>query len=229
MRLERSKLLHLSTSVALAFCLLISQAVEARPAPPEGRRVFVDKDLLVELELDTPLDSGTAKPGEQVSFHLARPLIAGGTTVLPTGLIVEGRVSNARPAGNNCNYGAVDWRFADVAAADGTRIELRTATAFRMKDGTLVETNRPLTGEQKAQRALVYVVFSPLIAVGLALVGPWLLLDKISDGRCNGIGREMRIKAGSKHFAAVRKGVTVSIPGQPAEAPVAPSGANAAP
>ncbi|HMD31830.1 MAG TPA: hypothetical protein VKG84_07955 [Candidatus Acidoferrales bacterium] len=222
MKVKGRSLLQFAAGIGLAFCLLFSQAAAVRgQSAPQPKRVTVEKNQLIELALETPITSASANEEDQISFRLTAPLISSGETVLPQGWTVRGRITKVVRAGKGCKYGAVDWRMEDAVAPDGTRIKLRTASAYRSKEnGQLIEPNPPLSSGQKFDRALVYVLLSPLIGAGLLLISPWLLLDAIEPAEpCNGVGSEMLFREGSEHHAAIRKSVRMTMPLQTPETP----------
>jgi hypothetical protein len=229
---KRESLPQFTASLGLAFCLVISQAADLwgqAAGPPRPRRITLERNQLVELALETPLSSASAKEDQPIAFRLTEPLAVSGETILPAGAAILGRVTEAVPAAKGCKWGKLSWRLEDAVAPDGTRIALRTTSAYRRKDdGQLVEYNPPLSAKRKFARALIWVGLSPLIAVGLALASPWMLLDAVESGdSCKGIGSEMLFRVGSVHYAALRNSVEIRVAPQTGVAPTAPSAATA--
>jgi len=216
-----------AASIALGFCLVFAEAAEGQiqTAPTRVHQVAVKKGEILQLAIDTPLDSGKAKEGEAVTFHLQRPLVSAGETVLPAGFVVQGRLTKVEPAGLNCRPGSIEWRFEDAVAPDGARFRLRRAGAVLPRDGgKLVEIDKPMTVGQKIQMGLIIVALSPLFALGLALALPWVATDAIrGEGAtsCQRPGAEQVITSGSVYYAALRRDVRVTLPDNPDEAPAA--------
>jgi hypothetical protein len=95
----------------------VVEAEEGAELPVEGAVVYA--------RLLTPLDSGTAKYGQEVEAEFTRPLTAAsGGVVLPEGTKLEGEVSQAQPARLFGRGGKLRFRFKEVVRPDGTRVSM---------------------------------------------------------------------------------------------------------
>jgi hypothetical protein len=104
----------MSCSLVLVPCL--AQAQAATPG-----KVVVYKGVVLRLTNVQPLDSSTAKEGDQVPLRLARPLVVDGITVLPEGELVYGKVTRVKHAGKDCRDGAVKWKVESITFPDSTQ------------------------------------------------------------------------------------------------------------
>ena len=223
-----------AASLALVLCVVFAETASAQvqTTPQRSHQVVLEKGELLELALDKPLDSSTAKEGEAVTFHVNRALVSGGETVLPAGFEIRARITDVRHAEPNCRNGRIEWRFEDAVTPYGTRFRFRRASAFRPKGGGKpIEIDKPMSVGQKIGMVATIIVLSPLFAAGLVLAAPWAAIDAIEYGGpsagCGNSGTEQVVLPGSLHYAALRRDVRVTLPDKtdeptaPAETPAA--------
>src|ERR1041385_2958444 len=82
--------------------------------------VVVSRGTVLKLSTVQPLDSATARPGDDVPLRLSRPLVVNGVTLLREGEVLHGRVTHVRRAGAKCHYGEVGWKIDRVSFGDHT-------------------------------------------------------------------------------------------------------------
>lgn len=75
----------------LAIGLVVSSDALAQQA--QAHRVIVRKGAGLKLALLQPLDSATAKAGDDVPLRLSRPLVVNGVTLLGEGDVLHGKVT----------------------------------------------------------------------------------------------------------------------------------------
>jgi len=88
--------------------------------PAQAQTVVVPKGTVLKLSTVQPLDSTTARPGDDVPLRLSRPLVVSGVTLLREGDVLHGRVTRVRHAGRHCHSGWVEWKIDRVAFDDHT-------------------------------------------------------------------------------------------------------------
>jgi hypothetical protein len=164
---------------------LTAQAQDAKGGP---KTVRLRRGQTLDLTLSTPIDSGHAKPGDDITLKLVRPLIADGATVLPADWIVHAKVTKVKHAGKNCRDGQLVWKLDPIKTPGGDRITVQKVYSYPANLGTgypprWVPLDRPLkkisVGVVKTTGALAaYIALSPLMvpmAIALSI-----------DGRCKG-------------------------------------------
>jgi hypothetical protein len=166
--------------------------------------------------LSTPLDSGSAQIGDEVSLKLLRPLVAEGATVLPGGSIIQGRITKVKRAGKNCREGNISWTFHSIRMANGKTVKMQIVSYALAHPGN-TSTDRVFldsTGRKIARIAENTVIVTTVV-VPLAVIASPLLIAMVigmsAEGRCGGIpGSEESVSSGTVFYAAVSK--TVRLP-----------------
>jgi hypothetical protein len=104
----------LACGLTLVPCLAQAQAA------PSGK-VKVSKGIILRFANLQPIDSATAKEGDQVPLKLVRSVVIDGVTVLSEGELVYGKVTRVKRAGKNCHDGAVKWKVDGITFPDSTQ------------------------------------------------------------------------------------------------------------
>ena len=95
----------------------------------------------LKLALLQPLDSATAKAGDDVPLRLSRPLVVNGVTLLGEGDVLHGKVTRVKRSGPRCRDGEVDWKLDRIPFSDGTtarsNVHFTTATPDATVDDVL--------------------------------------------------------------------------------------------
>jgi hypothetical protein len=93
--------------VAICLLLIVPVTLSAQDAAGnvEPRMVKLERGQVLDLSLVTPLDSGQAHVGDEISFKLERDLNADQLTALPKDWVVHGRITKVTRAGKNCKSG----------------------------------------------------------------------------------------------------------------------------
>lgn len=207
----RSGLRHV-TSVCLILALTLPTQAQNDPAKPP--RVKLVRGQVLELELVTPLDSGTANIGDDILLKLSRSLTAEDTTILPINSIVHGQITNVRRASRNCKPGAIAWKLAPIAMTDGKRVTIQKIDEYRvMQGGAVADRIRLEPAGKKIIKGLEYTAVAPLMAPFLALAAPLFLFAIIGtqgERTCLAEGQEKMIQEGTEFYAAVSKDAVVT-------------------
>jgi hypothetical protein len=142
------------------------------------------------LVLLTPLDSGHAQVGDDVSLNLLLPLTVEGVNVLPDGWPVHGRVSDVARAGSNCKPGTVVWKPDEITLPDGRKITI-SMDRIEKKTG------------KRIKRTVKYTALTPLVLPAL----PYLVIlwgGMHDEGGCRGaVGVEEKLPPGTALSAQV--------------------------
>jgi hypothetical protein len=102
----------------------------------------IDSGATLQVRLDTPVSSATARPEDRVRATVARAVYAGGRGLLPAGTRVEGVVTSAQPANRPARGGQLSLNFDRAILPDGTRVDLRTHVAEVREDIGSSETGK---------------------------------------------------------------------------------------
>jgi hypothetical protein len=152
-----------------------------------GGRAMIDQGTALEVRLETPLSSATARPEDRVRATLARPVLEDGRVAIRSGARLEGVVTSAEKADRPARGGKLELSFDRLILADGTSLDLRTR---------IVEIKEDTGNRETAQRA----------GLGAALGG---ILGAVIGGRK---GAVVGVLAGGSGGAISSKGDEVELP-----------------
>ena len=118
--------------IAILACglTLVPCFAQAQSAP--SGKVKVSKGVILRFANLQPIDSATAKEGDQVPLKLVRTVVIDGVTVLSEGELVYGRVTRVKRAGKDCRDGVVKWKVDSITFPDSTQAR---AHIFFVKPG----------------------------------------------------------------------------------------------
>jgi hypothetical protein len=112
-------------------------AAAERARPVEMREVTLPAGTQLPLVLDTPVASDTSRVEQTVRAHIARPVVAGGVTVLPAGSAVSGVVTSAVRSGKVKGRAHVAVRFDSVTRrGDAEHYRMTTSALGRTAPAT---------------------------------------------------------------------------------------------
>ncbi len=186
---------------------LTTHAQDAKSAP---KTVKVKRGQTLSISLLTPVDSGHANVGDDVTVKLVRPLMADGATVLPAEWILHGKVTKVKRAGKNCNDGTVVWQFDRIQTPGGDRLKVQRVYSYPFKyfvtsgDPVWVPLDTPLTKIGVATKftgALAFTVALAPIVIPMAI-----LMAEPCERKA---GEEESLPAGLEDLFAVSKDVRV--------------------
>ena len=86
--------------------------------------VEVTAGLPLDIHLDAPLSSSSAKVGDMFSFQAASDVVSGGWIVVPKGSQGQGEVVSVESAGSNGHPGKLGLQFDWIVSADGSKVKL---------------------------------------------------------------------------------------------------------
>lgn len=116
---------RLGVPLLMPLLMAATPAAAQTAAPAETPARVLPALTLVQLEIDAPLSSKTAKIGDHFPLHLALPIALDGREVIPAGARGEGEVIHAKKAGMSGSAGILllAARYIDVG---GKRLKLRS-------------------------------------------------------------------------------------------------------
>jgi hypothetical protein len=79
----------------------------------------------MQVRLDTPLSSRTARPEDRFEATVMRPVYVDNRMVVPAGARVRGTVVSAEPANRPARGGKLDLAFNTLELEDNTRVDIR--------------------------------------------------------------------------------------------------------
>jgi hypothetical protein len=178
--------------VSAALCLVLTFAAEGQEHAAVSNTVRLKRGEALVLVLLTPLDSGSAQVGDDVSLKLLLPLTVEGVNILPDGWPVHGRVSDVTRAGRNCKAGSIVWKPNEITAPDGTKVAISLGRAEKKAGKRIKETVK-------------YAALAPLALPTL----PYLVIlwgGMHGEGGCRGaVGVDEKLTAGTALSAEVSK------------------------
>jgi hypothetical protein len=216
----------------VAFCLLVIMPVmlsgQGGADNLEPKIVKLERGQVLDLSLVSPLDSGQAQVGDEISFKLERALKANQLTVLPNNWVIQGRIAKVVRAGKNCEEGRVRWKLKPLTTASGKKIKVQSIPEFLAKPGG-VEVDRvslDTTGTKIGTGATYVVMVAPVIVLFVPVMIAEVVLLSIrrpGKGDCDGTpGQEESVLPGTHFYFAVSKDVRLVQARVPADPTVTP-------
>ncbi len=101
----------------------------ARANPAQAAAAWdatIPKGTEIELQLDQPLSSRTARSEDRVEATVARPVVESDRIVVPAGTRVEGTVGRVQPASRPARGGQLELSFDRLVFDDGRTVPLRS-------------------------------------------------------------------------------------------------------
>ena len=190
--------------------LTLTLNLQAQDIKITTKTVTVKRGQTLDLILETPIDSGHANLGDDVTLKLVRPLVADGAIILPSDWIVHAKVTKVKRAGKNCSPGQLAWKLDPIKTPGGDLLKVQKVDSYPANLGTgyppqWVPLDRPLkrisVGAAKNTGALVLFIAAAPFTVPLAIA-------LSIDGRCRGGAGAEQARYGD--FVAVSKNVRVT-------------------
>jgi hypothetical protein len=122
-----------SEAVAQEAALPVSQNNQQGATVNQSGVVTVRKRTGIKFVTLQPIDSATARAGDDIPLQLAIPLMVDGITVLPAGTLVHSKVLKVKRA-DDCHDGNVKWKLDKITFPDGTTAKVIPYPIFRPKE-----------------------------------------------------------------------------------------------
>jgi hypothetical protein len=199
--------------VALYLLLIMPAMLSAQNGAGdlEPKKVKLERGKVLDLSLITPLDSGRAQVGDEITFKLERDLDANGSTVLPKNFVVRGRITKVVRAGKNCKDGRVRWKLEPMRTASGRKFKVQPIAKYlaELRGGEVVDRVSLETTGEKIARNAPYATMLPIVV----LLSPALILFAIAlshNGDCQGTpGQEETVLPETHFYFAVSRDVRI--------------------
>jgi hypothetical protein len=121
------------------------------------RYYTVAADHVIRVRMDTELNSRTARTGDRFSATVTEPVYgASGTTVVPTGSKVWGRVTTIRRAGRR-TPGNIAVSFYQVELPNGARHTINGSLSSLQADDVNADNEGTVTGRGNRKRDAVFI------------------------------------------------------------------------
>lgn len=188
----------------LAIGLVVSSDALAQQAP--AQRAVVRKGTGLKLALLQPLDSATARAGDDVPLRLSRPLVVNGVTLLREGDVLHGKVTRVKRSGPRCRNGEVSWKLDRIPFSDGTTARSSVHSTTPTPDAEVADQLD--TGVNPLVWLFVVPIAGPLAVVLVAIASPVFLLNTILPGSLNGCtmpGKEFQMPANATVGVVIMK------------------------
>jgi hypothetical protein len=203
---SQRRILQRAGRCALAVVLLAGTITQQAPgAMAQGTPGWVrlKQGRVLELVLNTSIDSQTAAVGDQLELELAAPVVSGNQTLMPTGSRVSAHITKVRRARRDyCKAGLVAWKLDAMKFSDGTEVKLVLLGDAPSRPKKPSKLGKVIDGVAMApEYAFVFVFFLPLV-IGMSGEGE----------PCRGRpGLADRISSGTTQYAAVSRDVRIRV------------------
>ena len=128
------------------------------PPSPEFEELVLSADSVIGLQMETSIDSESARVEDPVVARVTRDCIVGDRVVIPAGVEARGEVTLVERGGRLRDRARLGVRFTLIVLPDGTRIPLETETIYREGDARGVESAAKIGGGALA-RAIIGGLF----------------------------------------------------------------------
>lgn len=112
-------------ALAIAFCAVFSASAQ---------KVQLQEGSIIEVMLTEPLSSKDAVEGSEIYLEVADDVQVNGKTVIASGSIVKGEITEASKAKMMGKAGKLDFTIDYAKAVDGTNIRVRSQRSFQGKN-----------------------------------------------------------------------------------------------
>jgi hypothetical protein len=132
--------------------------VARRATTPPVRYFTVAADQIIRVRIDTELSSKTARTGDRFSATVTEPVYGGdsGTTVIPTGSKVWGRVTTVRRAGRR-TPGNIAVSFYQVELPNRVTHAINGSLSSLQADNVNSDNEGTVTGKKNTKRDAVFI------------------------------------------------------------------------
>jgi hypothetical protein len=128
-----------------------------RATTPPVRYYTVAADRVIRVRMDTALNSKTARTGDRFSATVTEPVYGeSGTTVVPTGSKVWGRVTSVRRSGRR-TPGNIAVSFYQVELPNGARHTINGSLSSLQADDVNADNEGTVTGRGNRKRDAVFI------------------------------------------------------------------------
>jgi hypothetical protein len=194
----------------LAIGLVVSSDALAQQAP--AHRAIVRTGTGLKLALLQPLDSATAKAGDDVPLRLSGPLVVNGVTLLGEGVVLHGKVTRVKRSGPRCRNGEVNWKLDRIPFSDGTTA--RSSVHFTAPEPDANVANQLDTGQiNPFVWFFVVPIAGPFLVAFIVIASPVLLFNALFPDAftsCTMPGKEFHLPANATVGVAIMKDHHVS-------------------
>jgi len=195
----------------VAIGLVVSSDALAQQTP--SQQTVVRKGAGLKMALLQPLDSRTAKKGDDVPLRLSRPLVVNGVTLLREGEILHGKVTRVKQAGPRCRDGEIKLKLDRIPFADGTTARSSVDFISPNPDANVADDLSTSQPGGVAYWLVMIPVGVPLVIAAMVMMSPMLpfkLLDRGEQDLCTTAGKELQLPANSTVAVVIRKNHHVS-------------------
>ena len=193
--------------------VIVGLGLGAFTSPVLGQqRILLPEGTVFTVEIDAALSSRSAREGATISARVTDSVRVEGYTVIPAGSLVQGVVTNVRPASQQ-ESGVIGLEFEQLTPPGGTTVAI---------DGKLTSTDPAERRQIDAQGDSRVVLVGGRRGAGAAVgaIGAGQPDDPISGilGALGGLlseGADVQIPAGTQLAVQLERGVVLSASGRP--------------
>ena len=146
---------------ALAFSTAgIADAQQTRPRyssrQSSPNNWTLPSDTVITVQLNSPLSSKTSRVGDKFSATVTVPVYLNGETVIPSGSVIEGRVTQVSPARRMSRPGSIAIGFDYLIFPDGSRIPvIANLTSDDPETRRRIDEESTVSGEERDKAVFV--------------------------------------------------------------------------
>jgi hypothetical protein len=118
----------------------------AEPARPEYHELVLAADSVIGLQVETAVNSETAKIEDAVTARVTRDVKIGDQVAIPAGSKARGEVTLVEKGGKLRERAKLGVRFSSIVLADGTHVPISTETIYREGDAPTRESAAKIGG-----------------------------------------------------------------------------------
>jgi formate dehydrogenase assembly factor FdhD len=115
-------------------CLILAAALFTTANAQKAKGYYLQEGTIVEVMTTEAIDSKSAQEGQTIYLEVADDVQVNGKTVIASGSIVKGEITEASKAKMMGKAGKIDFTIDYVKAIDGTNIRVRSAKSFSGKN-----------------------------------------------------------------------------------------------
>ncbi len=203
---SQRRILQRAGRCALVFVFVAGTITQQAPgAMAQGTPGWMElkQGRVLQLVLNTSIDSQTSAVGDRLELELAEPVMSGNQTAMPAGSRVSAHITKVRRARtDNCKAGLVAWKLDAMKFPDGTEVKLVLLGDVLSRPKKPSKLGKAIHGVAMVPAyAFVFVFFLPLV-IGMSGEGE----------PCRGQpGLADRISTGTTQYAAVAHDVRIRV------------------
>ena len=123
-----------------------------------AQQVIIPEGTVIELRMDTGLNSGTSQVNDPFKASVARSVSIDGTIAVPENGNVTGRVTSVQPAQSNSRSGVIGVEFTQLSINGRTYVIEGMLTSLRADERKqIIDQESQVTGKSSTSRNILFI------------------------------------------------------------------------